>query len=211
MVIREISLYTSLGYKWFSEVPRGLNCCLLLLSQDDNSATLIVHDAGLSASPSVIFSIYCFISLSSFALLLCSCNVGWSTILVLPLKCKVECPVSCLCLCLELWINSLDDSVKFLFWLVAEGEGGGGVSTTFCVGRPRPEVQPFTLLYMYTIFERQGITFAYLFWGGNVMYGSVSHNYLLNLVLWMIKWKIHECSIVTIIVLVTVLTCKSCR
>ena len=76
MVIRNISLYTSLGYKWFSEVPHGLNFCLLLLSQEDDSATLIVHDAGLSASPSVIFFIYSFISLSSFALLLCSYDVG---------------------------------------------------------------------------------------------------------------------------------------
>ena len=176
MVIREISLYTSLGYKWFSEVPRGLNCCLLLLSQDDNSATLIVHDAGLSASPSVIFSIYCFISLSSFALLLCSCNVGWSTILVLPLKCKVECPVSCLCLCLELWINSLDDTVKFLFWLVAEGEGGG-VSTTFCVGRPHPRSN---LLLFYTCirFLRDKVSLSHTFFGGvTLCMVSVSHNY----------------------------------
>lgn len=51
------------------------------------------------------------------------------------------------------------------------------VSTTFCAGRSRPEVQPFTPLYMYTIFGRQGVTFAYLFLWGNVMYGSLSHNY----------------------------------
>ena len=167
MVIREISLYTSLGYKWFSEVPRGLNCCLLLLSQDDNSATLIVHDAGLSASPPVIFSIYCFISLSSFALLLCSCNVGWSTILVLPLKCKVECPVSCLCLCLELWINSLDDSVKFLFWLVAEWGGGGGGSSQqhFVWGGPASRSN-LLLFYTGIRFLRDKVSLSHTFFGG---------------------------------------------
>ena len=149
MVIREISLYTSLGYKWFSEVPRGLNCCLLLLSQDDNSATLIVHDDGPSASPSVIFSIYCFISLSSFALLLCSCNVGESTILVLPLKCKVECPVTCLCLCLELWINCLDDSVKFLFWRVAEE----GLNNILCGEAPPRGPTFYSFIHVYEFWE----------------------------------------------------------
>lgn len=149
MVIRDISLYTSLGYKWFSEVRHGLNFCLLLLSQEDDSATLIVHDAGLSASSSVIFFICCFISLSSFAVLLCSCNVGWSTILLLPLKCKVECPVTCLCLCLELWINSLDDSVNFLFWLVAE-EGRNNI---LC-GEPPPRgPTSYSFIHVYDFWE----------------------------------------------------------
>ena len=37
---------------------------------------------------------------------------------------------------------------------------GGGHSTIFCIGRLRPEVQPFTLLN--TIFDRKGTPFVYL-------------------------------------------------
>ena len=148
-VIRDISSYTSADCKWFSEVPHGLNFCLSLLSQEDDSATLIVHDAGLLASLSVIFSIYCFISLSPFALMLCSCDVDWRTVLLLSLKSKVECPVTCLCLCLELWINSLDDSGKFLFWLVAEES----LNNILCGEVPPRGPTSYSFIHVYDFWE----------------------------------------------------------
>ena len=42
----------------------------------------------------------------------------------------------------------------------SQNPGGGGYSTNFYTGRPRPEVQPLTLLY--TVFHEKGSPFVYL-------------------------------------------------
>ena len=45
----------------------------------------------------------------------------------------------------------------------ASGEGGGGgYSTNFYTGRLHPEVQPLTLLHVYTIFHEKGTPFVLL-------------------------------------------------